>query len=319
MSAEHPITQATTAASASEEGHKVFVGNLAFATTSEDLKALFADKGNVKDAQIIYRGRRSLGYGFVTYESEADAAAAIAAVNQTELNGRVVNCEIAKPPSNTRRGNIAQEAAQAAGGEASTEGHEVTGDAPRGGRRGRGRAARRGLGRRPAADGEAEPAGEITDQMSNLQVNGDASAARIDDSEAPADGEARGRRRPRGRGGRGGRDARYQRATRAKPLAGEESKTMVFVANLPFSYDNDALKNIFQGFNVVSATVVTRKRGPGEGKSKGFGFVEFGSQEEQQKAVEQFASHEVEGREINVKVALDTPMAQEQPETAHVE
>ena len=93
------------------------------------------------------------------------------------------------------------------------------------------------VGRRPAADGEAEPAGEITDQMSNLQVNGDASAARIDDSEAPADGEARGRRRPRGRGGRGGRDARYQRATRAKPLAGEESKTMVFVANLPFSYD----------------------------------------------------------------------------------
>lgn len=37
---------------------------------------------------------------------------------------------------------------------------------------------------------------------------------------------------------------------------------------------SDALKNIFQGFNVVSATVVTRKRGPGEGKSKGFGFVE---------------------------------------------
>lgn len=69
--------------------------------------------------------------------------------------------------------------------------------------------------------------------MSNLQVNGDASAARIDDSEAPADGQARGRRRPRGRGGRGGRE----RATRAKPLAGEESKTMVFVANLPFSYD----------------------------------------------------------------------------------
>jgi len=311
---EHPITHATTAG-ASEEGHKVFVGNLSFNTDSQNLRDLFAGKGAIKDAQIISRGRRSLGYGFVTFENEADAAAAISSVDKTELNGRVINCEIAKPPSNTKRGNIAQEAAAAAGGETSTAEYETT-SAPRGrgGRRGRG--ARRGGrgGRRPAADGEAEPAGELTEQMGNLQVNN--SEARIDDQQAEegqAQGESsgRGRRRGRGRGGRGRGGDRPPRA----PLSGEESKTMVFVANLPFSFDDEALKNIFQGYNIKTATVVTRKRGPAEGKSKGFGFVDFSSQEEQKKAVEQFGNFQIDGREIQCKIAMESVPHEQQQET----
>lgn len=82
------------------------------------------------------RGTRSLGYGFVTFNDDQTASAAISALDKSEFQGRTINVELAKPSTKTSRGNIAQEAAEAAGGEASTEGHEVTGDGQRGARRG---------------------------------------------------------------------------------------------------------------------------------------------------------------------------------------
>lgn len=51
-----------------------------------------------KDAQIILRGTRSLGYGFVTFGSQDDATKAVGAIDKTDIGGRQVNVEIAKPP-----------------------------------------------------------------------------------------------------------------------------------------------------------------------------------------------------------------------------
>lgn len=76
------------------------------------------------------------------------------------------------------------------------------------------------------------------------------------------------------------------------------SMTKVFVGNFSFSVDNDKLKEYFgKAGEVVSAKVMTEGQG---GRSRGFGFVEFGSAEEAQKAIEELNGSVWEGRVIKV-------------------
>jgi RNA recognition motif-containing protein len=108
-------------------------------------------------------------------------------------------------------------------------------------------------------------------------------------------------RRGRGRGrGRGGRINRRRPRNAGFTKTGEPSKTVVFVANLPFSINDDGLKEIFKDYNVSSAHVVNRRGG----RSKGFGFVELADEEEQKKALEGLKDVESEGRTLVIKVAL---------------
>jgi RNA recognition motif-containing protein len=72
------------------------------------------------------------------------------------------------------------------------------------------------------------------------------------------------------------------------------------VTNLPFSVDDAGLSAIFAGLNIKSAHVV-RKHNE---RSKGFGFVEFNSADDQQKALQAINNKNVDGRELVVKVAL---------------
>lgn len=62
------------------EGVRLFVGNLPFKTTNEDLIELFNEFGEVKLARLAIRNRRALGYGFVTMADQAAADAAVAKV-----------------------------------------------------------------------------------------------------------------------------------------------------------------------------------------------------------------------------------------------
>lgn len=82
---------------------------------------------------------------------------------------------------------------------------------------------------------------------------------------------------------------------------------MLFVANLGFTVDDTALSTLFTeaGINVVSARVVRRRWGQPR-RSKGYGFVDVGSEEEQQKAIEKLQGTEVGGREIVLKIAVDS-------------
>ncbi|KAJ2687824.1 hypothetical protein IWW39_002638 [Coemansia spiralis] len=79
--------------------NKVFVGNLSFKTTDGQLKDFFSDVGDVKEARIITRGPRSLGYGFVAFADEATVSKAVEMKNQAELEGRKINVESARPMS----------------------------------------------------------------------------------------------------------------------------------------------------------------------------------------------------------------------------
>lgn len=74
------------------------------------------------------------------------------------------------------------------------------------------------------------------------------------------------------------------------------SGSALHVGNLPFAATADDLKNIFDGFTLKSSTIAMR-----DGRSKGFGFVEFNSQEEAKKAMESVEGTQVEGRIIKLE------------------
>jgi len=85
----------------------IFVARLNFKTRSEDLEKAFAQFGQVTSAKIV-KDRdtgRSKGYGFVEMANEEDGKRAIAALNETELDGRTIVVKPANPKGTTGTGS----------------------------------------------------------------------------------------------------------------------------------------------------------------------------------------------------------------------
>jgi cold-inducible RNA-binding protein len=80
-------------------GKKLYVGNLTYNVNESDLEALFAQFGTVQSAQIIVDRdtNRSKGFGFVEMDTDAQAQAAIQALNGREHDGRNLTVNEAKP------------------------------------------------------------------------------------------------------------------------------------------------------------------------------------------------------------------------------
>jgi len=75
----------------------------------------------------------------------------------------------------------------------------------------------------------------------------------------------------------------------------------VFVGNLPFSTDDAKLKELFSDYGEITEAVIIKNKF--SGRSKGFGFVTFASEESAQKAISEMNEKEIEGRKITVKEA----------------
>src|SRR5437879_11341099 len=86
-------------------GKKLYVGNLTYGVTDSDLQQLFAQHGTVQSAQVIMDRDtgRSKGFGFVEMGSDAEAQAAITALNGKEVDGRALTVNEA-PPREDRGG-----------------------------------------------------------------------------------------------------------------------------------------------------------------------------------------------------------------------
>ena len=84
---------------------KLYVGNLSFQTTSEELQALFAQAGTVESAAVVEDRDtgRSRGFGFVEMASKEEGEKAIEQFNGSDLNGRNLNVNEARPRED--RGN----------------------------------------------------------------------------------------------------------------------------------------------------------------------------------------------------------------------
>jgi RNA recognition motif-containing protein len=108
-----------------------------------------------------------------------------------------------------------------------------------------------------------------------------------------------------------------ERRERGPPADGIPSKNKVMVANLPYDLSEEKLKELFAAYEPSSAKIALRpiprfmvkklqaRNEPRKGR--GFGFVTLASEEQQQKAVSEMNGKEIEGREIAVKVAIDSP------------
>jgi len=80
-------------------GTKLYVGNLSFRTTSDELKDLFSQAGEVESASVIEDREtgRSRGFGFVEMATAEGGAAAITQFNGYELGGRALTVNEARP------------------------------------------------------------------------------------------------------------------------------------------------------------------------------------------------------------------------------
>src|SRR5258707_7895283 len=86
---------------------KLYVGNLSFQTTSEDLRDHFAQAGNVESASVVEDRMtgRSRGFGFVEMSTAEEAAAAIEQLNGKEFAGRNLTVNEARPRTDRGPGN----------------------------------------------------------------------------------------------------------------------------------------------------------------------------------------------------------------------
>ena len=78
---------------------KLYVGNLSFETTENDLQDLFEQHGQVVEVALMMDRMtgKSRGFAFVTMNEKAEAEAAISALNGKELNGRTLSVSEARP------------------------------------------------------------------------------------------------------------------------------------------------------------------------------------------------------------------------------
>ncbi|KAF8450821.1 hypothetical protein L210DRAFT_963383 [Boletus edulis BED1] len=291
-------------------GYKVFAGNLAYSTTDEGLKTFFEPvQSDIISAQVILRGTRSAGYGFVAVSSAEAAQQAVESLNGQELDGRNVVVEIAKPAEQKDKENKEKKAKRRPGrrGAKAVPGEVTEAEA-------NGDVKTEDAAAAPGTDEAAKPKKKkkrtFRKSMRKTAAEGDEAPKDVQDapptedvSEAPPTKRQHRPRKPR--------TPRSPRPAGEDP-AGEPSKTTLFVANLGFNIDDAGLAALFTdaGINVFSARVVRRKFGRPR-RSKGYGFVDVGSEEEQNKAIEAIQGKEVGGRAIAVKIAVNATKEEE--------
>jgi len=282
---------------------KVFVGNLAFQTTDQALAEAFQDCGKVKSGVVITRGRRSLGYGFVEFEAPESAEEAVKSKNNTLFKERTLKVELASdnPVRSSERSynNPNPAAAGIAGGPSinPSSGGDINNA---GGASGGAGAAPRRRKRNPLP-----PRRPRSPRMNNPNL-GEPQASKSDIINKPRSGSfgapgAGGNPSKQqqgyegGGGGGSGRDNNNNPRLpprRRRPINNNNpknqnvtdrvlSKTAVFVANLPFGIKDDELLGFFKDNNPKAAHVVVTRNG----RSRGYGFVDFATEVDQQNAI----------------------------------
>jgi len=185
---------------------------------------------------VITRGRRSLGYGFVEFETQDEAQRAVEMKNNTQIKGRQVKVELASDqPARTRSPNQNSQSEQ--------QDNQAAAPARR-----RKQRRRRNQGGKPNAD----------NQESNQNTQ---TASKKTTEDKPKT-----------------RKAKKNQSSEDKVL----SSTAVFVANLPFAVTDAELSAFFKEHRPKTAHVVVTRNG----RSRGYGFVEFESENDQKAAID---------------------------------
>jgi len=83
----------------------IFIANLDWSITSEDLKNTFSSFGEVEYAHVVYEKdtKRSKGFGYVEMTNTDEGVNAVKALNGMEVNGRMIDCKIASSKGNRKK------------------------------------------------------------------------------------------------------------------------------------------------------------------------------------------------------------------------
>lgn len=299
------------------EGRRLYIGNLAYATTEGELKDFFKDY-LVETTSIPTNPRttRPVGYAFVDVSTSSEADRAIQELNGKSILDRKVSVQLARKPEPA--------AENTEGGEGAPRRRQST----RGRGRGRGgRAARSGRGKKAQAEGAVNGEEAVTNgtptnvpgQAAPLtETTNEALTATTGEDGLTVDPSQTGKT-----------NANRPRKQRGPPEDGVPSKTKIMVANLPYDLREEKLLEIFAEYNPTSAKIALRpipkfmirklqaRNEPRKGR--GFGFVTLPTEEVQQKACADMNGKEIEGREIAVKVAIDSPGKEDEDPNAPIE
>lgn len=85
----------------------IFIANLDWSITSEDLKNTFSTFGEVEYAHVVFEKetKRSKGFGYVEMADVESGINAVKALNGMEVNGRKIDCKVASPKENRKKNN----------------------------------------------------------------------------------------------------------------------------------------------------------------------------------------------------------------------
>ncbi|KAK7519753.1 uncharacterized protein IWZ02DRAFT_434254 [Phyllosticta citriasiana] len=299
------------------EGRRLYIGNLAYATTEGELKDFFKDY-LVESTSIPVNPRttRPVGYAFVDLSTPSEAERAITELNGKAILDRKVSIQLARKPEAHGEGS-------GSGGEGTNGTGNRRRSSTRGRGRGRGRGGRANRGGRTRKEGDAQDSA-AADPAASVPTNVPGQVLPLTETtnealtaEKGTDGTTKPAKPV----------VLRERKQRGPPEDGVPSKTKVMVANLPYDLKEEKLLEIFKDYEPQSAKIALRpiprfmvKKLQARGeprKGRGFGFVTLATEELQQKACSEMNGKEIEGREIAVKVAIDSPGKEDQaPDSA---
>lgn len=271
---------------------RIYVGNIDFRSTPEELSNFFdglsVQSAEIPSKTIVKQGRtfdKCLGFAFVQFSTEEDAEKAVQLYNDKEFKLRTIYVKKALPPASEEEKQAKKEAYELKKKEL--------------------RKKRKSEARAKAAESKANGEGKA-----------DQNAAGKENSAAGAEGsQVSDAKDTEGLDKKGG--------ARKKAPEGAKSKDTIFITNLEFRANSKSLGALFKDYDVVWASVPTRRVPPHvlkkitENKepifNKGFAFVKFKSEEDQLRAVEEFNGKDHNGRELVVEVAVEKPEDKTKP------
>jgi len=315
---------------------KIFIGSLSFKTTKLSLTKAFENINiQLKSAKVVRNGiGRSMGYGFIEL-SESDAEVVIEKLHHTELDGRTINVERAtstratKPRRPKPRRNTANRSDKARN--TNIQPVEKTKPTPKESQPPKESKVPREPKiprepkepREPRAPKEPREPREpkIPREPREPKVPREPREPKVprEPREPKVPREPKIQREPRESkfqkesqssnetppNTARGTKRKANREPKPKPAERELSDTKLYVANIPFSLKDESLAKIFSDYGCIEAKVIVNRK---SNRSRGYGFVDFENNEQQQNALKEKNKTTVEsegnpGRVITVRVA----------------
>jgi RNA recognition motif-containing protein len=284
-------------------GKKVFIGNLSYKTKEADLIDAFKQCGKVVDAKVVRKmNGLSKGFGFVEFEKDEDARKAVEELDKIEIFDRPINVQLSTSSGEKTSNFNDDDYVPQKRSSPKFEQRPI-------------RRNDQGYSNNRNDQGYSNNNRRPRSNMSSFRSDNNSNRRSYTLTRRDGDRRDNGRRfnQNRRQGRRQNRAYGYNKVSDKKSDENEneniqkvESKSTVFIANLPFSFQDEDLVELFKVCGDIKTAHVVRT----EYRSRGYGFVEFENKEGQENAIKKMNDFPVkvdngEDRKLIVKIAVN--------------